>query len=214
MITVAIIEDEVSFCSVLTQWIKTLPDMECLGVFSSAEDGLGQIPSAILPDIVLLDINLPGISGIEAVSILKQRCPQIQVMMLTTRDDNDSIFRALAFGATGYVLKTASLRDITTDIRLLREGGSPMSPAIARKVVESFHTVLPTIHQGNITLSKREQEVLNLLTKGYRYKDISTQLFISTDTVRIHIHHIYEKLQVRSRSELLKKIQSLDHSLL
>jgi DNA-binding NarL/FixJ family response regulator len=155
-------------------------------------------------DVALFDINLPGISGIEAIARLKIKTPQMQFMVLTSYDDPDFIFKALRAGATGYILKSTPTNKLIDAIKELHSGGSPMSTQIARKVVTEFASFRPA-NTACEQLSRRENEILELMSGGLRYKEIAEQLFISTETVRTHIRNIYEKLQVNSRVAALKK---------
>lgn len=157
-----------------------------------------------MPQVVLMDINLPGMNGIECVVFLKAAYPGIQVMMLTVFDNTDEIFKSLEAGATGYLLKKTPPARLLEAIADLVNGGSPMSSEIARKVVQVFHK--PSIHKfPEANLTAREEEILEYLAKGYLYKEIANSLFISIETVRTHIHKIYQKLQVRTRTEMLLK---------
>lgn len=203
-IKVAIVEDDNEMREGLESFVKFHPDLECISAFSSAEEAMAKISSSI-PDIVLMDINLPGISGIECVKQLKPLFPQIQFMMCTVYEDNENVFDSLCAGATGYLLKNSPPGRITDAIIDLYHGGSPMSSTIARKVIKAFQPVADQNPEVE-NLTKREKELLDLLAKGYRYKEIAEKLFISFETVRTHIHHIYEKLHVQSRTEAVNKM--------
>ena len=178
---------------------------ECLGQYPSAEAGLAAIPNE-KPDVVLMDINLPGMNGVECVRKLKQILPTTQVVMLTAYEDTENIFNSLAAGAAGYLLKRSKSAEILEAVRDVMNGGSPMSTHIARKVVQSFQS-RPSAAPAEPTeeLSPREQEVLNLLSQGFMYKEISDKLGISFETVRTYIRRIYEKLHVRTRTEAVAK---------
>lgn len=166
------------------------------------EEALAAIEERV-PDIVVMDIKLPGGDGIHFTGLIKERWPQVQVMMCTVHEDDDKIFNALQAGASGYLLKRAPFEEILTSIRVIQEGGSPMSPAIARRVVESFQ---PKVDPSDPdALTGREQEVLDLMATGMRDKEIAAQLGITGNTVRTHIRHIYEKLQVQGRVEAVRK---------
>jgi len=183
--------------------IQSNPSLECIATCSSGEEALESIPTNI-PDIVLMDIHLPGISGIECIKKLKPTLSFTQFMMCTVYEDNENVFDSLCAGATGYLLKNSPPTKITDAIIDLYHGGSPMSSVIARKVIQEFR---PTVEQNKDMekLTHREREMLDLLAKGYRYKEIADQLSISFETVRTHIHNIYEKLHVQSRTEALNK---------
>jgi len=157
------------------------------------------------PDVVLMDINLPGMSGIECTRKLKARQPGLSIMVLTVYDDDEMIFESLKAGASGYLLKKTPPAKLLEAILELHNGGSPMSSRIARRVVQAFQAMGPSSKETE-NLSKREHEVLSYLVKGYRYKEIAETLFISIETVRTHLRNIYEKLHVRSRSEAVLKV--------
>jgi DNA-binding NarL/FixJ family response regulator len=174
---------------------------ECIA-FASCEEAMLQIP-IYKPTAIVMDINMPGMSGIVATREIKQRHPDIQIMMCTVYEDDEIIFDALKAGATGYILKRAPVHEIFDSIAQLIDGGSPISPSIARKLVLSFHPK-PTIDHS-ASLSDRENEILDLLSTGKRMKEIADKLFVSVNTVRTHVRRIYEKLQVQSRIEALNK---------
>ena len=202
-IRVIIVEDDKEMREGLELIIRSNPTLECIATYSSGEEALETIPPNI-PDIVLMDIHLPGISGIECVKKLKPSLAFTQFMMCTVYEDNENVFDSLCAGATGYLLKNSPPSKITEAIIDLYHGGSPMSSVIARKVIQTFK---PTTGQNKDIekLTNREREMLDLLAKGYRYKEIADQLSISFETVRTHIHNIYEKLHVQSRTEALNK---------
>jgi DNA-binding NarL/FixJ family response regulator len=170
--------------------------------FETAEEAIEWIPR-LTPDVVITDINLPGKNGIECVFELKNLNPAIQFIMFTIYEDNDQVFEALKAGATGYILKNTAPEKIVEAILELYEGGSPMSPKIARKVLQSFSKTENPVLQ---LISKREREVLDLLSKGYLYKEIADQLNITLSTVKRHLNHIYEKLQVQNKTEAVNKL--------
>ena len=202
-IRVAIVEDRSEVRQGLAYLISASEGFDCVATFEDAESALAAM-AVLEVDVVLLDIGLPGMSGIEVLPHLKKKRPQVQVMMLTVYEDDDRIFQSLQAGATGYVLKKTPPSELLKDIILLNNGGSPMSSQIARRVVETFHkpAVSPEVEK---VLTPREQETLELLVQGYRYREIAEELFVSLDTVRTHIRHIYEKLHVRSRTEAAMK---------
>ncbi|MBE0648960.1 MAG: response regulator transcription factor [Bacteroidales bacterium] len=215
-IRVIIVEDDKEMREGLELIVRSNPALQCIATCSSGEEALESIPANI-PDIVLMDIHLPGISGIDCVKKLKPSLAFTQFMMCTVYEDNESVFDSLCAGATGYLLKNSPPTKITEAIMDLYQGGSPMSPVIARKVIQSFKSA--NVGAGSkpaqtdpeptpsdlFRLTKRELEMLDLLAKGYRYKEIADQLSISFETVRTHIHNIYEKLHVQSRTEALNK---------
>ena len=200
---VAIVEDKPSLCQLLTRLVKTAPGLEFVGVCKSAEDALRLIPET-KPDVVIMDIQLPGMSGIACTARLRSLAPKSQVLIFTVFEDSDQIFEALKAGACGYLLKRATPDEILEAIREVKHGGAPMTPEIARRVVASFRRD-PTAADERKNLTPREEEILRLLAKGYVTKEIADQLHISFDTVRSHLRHIYEKLHVRSRTEAVIK---------
>jgi DNA-binding NarL/FixJ family response regulator len=203
VIAVSIVEDIQDIRESLQQLIKTSDNFLCLSAYSNAEDALKDLP-AVKPDIVLMDINLPGMNGIECIRRVKTACPQLQFMMFTIYEDSEQVFDALAAGASGYLLKKTPRDKILPSIQELYEGGSPMSTQIARKVVAYFQKEKKASN-NEAQLSAREIEVLELLSKGFVYKEIAVRLNIATGTVRQHIHKIYEKLHVQNRTEALNK---------
>jgi len=202
-INVSIVEDSEKFRGTLARVLNRGEGFRCVSQHASAEDALKGLPEE-KPDVVLMDINLPGMNGVECVRQLKQLLPEIQVMMLTVYEDTENIFNALAAGATGYMLKRTSRDELLEAIREVHRGGSPMTAHIARKVVSSFQRTAATA-QPTENLSQREQEVLDLLSQGLMYKEIAEKLGISYETVHTYIRRIYEKLQVRTRTEAVAK---------
>lgn len=202
-ITVAIVEDNEQLRTTLARVINRAEGFRCVSHYGSAEDALAGLPGD-RPEVVLMDINLPGINGVECVRQLKQKLPDTQVMMLTVYEDTDNIFAALAAGAAGYLLKRTTSSELLEAIRELHRGGSPMTTHIARKVTQSFHRSGPSPQPAE-NLSQREQEVLDCLSQGLIYKEIAEKLGISYETVHTYIRRIYEKLQVRTRTEAVAK---------
>jgi len=203
LLTIAIIEDDDKVRHYLAEQIHLNIDVEDVRLFQNAESALQEL--TVTPvDIALFDVNLPGMNGIECVRRLKMIHPRMQCMVLTVYDNADTIFDALKAGAISYLLKSTPPQKILEAINEVQQGGSPISSQIARKVIEAF-TVREKTNEHFQTLSKREQEMLEQLAKGYRYKEIADKLFVSIETVRTHIRNIYEKLQVNSRIEALKK---------
>jgi DNA-binding NarL/FixJ family response regulator len=203
-ITVCLVEDDAEISAHLAYMLGHVPDLRVLGSFSTAESALVDIP-ARCPDVVILDIHLPGINGIECVRQLKKLCPESQILMLTVFDDSETIFQALAAGASGYLLKRTALPQIIESIRDLHQGGSPFTSQIARKVVQYFQKPTRAPEIGLAELSPREREVLELLAQGDMYKEIADKLGVALDTIRKHVRSIYEKLHVRSRTEAVVK---------
>ncbi len=202
-ITVSIVEDNDQLRSTLARVIGRVEDFKCLSQYPSAEAALEGLPKE-KPEIVLMDINLPGMNGVECVRQLKVVAPGIQVVMLTVYEDTDNIFNALGAGATGYLLKRSKSAELIEAIREVHRGGSPMTTHIARKVTQSFLKAGPS-PQPTENLSQREQEVLDCLSQGLIYKEIAEKLGISYETVHTYIRRIYEKLQVRTRTEAVAK---------
>jgi DNA-binding NarL/FixJ family response regulator len=205
-ITVSIVEDSDQVRTTLARLINRADGFSCLGQFPSAEAALEGLLKE-RPNVVLMDINLPGMDGVECVRRLKQAAPEIQVIMLTVYEDTENIFNALAAGATGYLLKRTSTKELLAAIQDVQRGGSPMTTHIARKVVQSFQRAGAS-PQPTENLSPREQEVLDFLAKGFLYKEIADNLGISYETVHTYIRRIYEKLQVRTRTEAVAKFLS------
>lgn len=202
-IRIALVEDDAELLEGMNGMLASCTDVIVVGTFPNAEDFLAKAEQ-ILPEVVLMDIGLPGMSGIECVAKTKTLFPVIQFMMWTTFDDDEKIFEALRSGAAGYLLKNSPPQTIVEAIIDIKRGGSPMSSSIARKVIESFLPKKNASEEYNLTA--REREILDWLAKGHRYKEIAARLFISTETVRKHIHNIYEKLHVQSRTEALNKV--------
>ena len=205
-IAISIVEDNDKLRATLVRVIDRTDGFRCVSDYGSAEDALADLPK-IKPDVVLMDINLPGINGVECVRQLKKLLPQIQVMMLTVYEDTENIFNALAAGANGYMLKRTPAKELIEAIREVQRGGSPMTTHIARKVVQSFQKSAGAQQVANelSELSEREQQVLDLLAQGLIYKEIGEKLGISYETVHTYIRRIYEKLQVRTRTEAVAK---------
>src|ERR1043166_6671139 len=202
-IAVSIVEDSDKFRTTLARVLNRADGFRCLSHYPNAEEALKALPQD-KPDVVLMDINLPGMNGVECVRQLKQLVPQIQVMMLTVYEDTENIFNALAAGASGYMLKRTSRDELLEAIREVHRGGSPMTTHIARKVIQSFQKSGAS-PQPTENLSEREQQVLDCLSQGFLYKEIAEKLGISYETVHPYIRRIYEKLQVRTRTEAVAK---------
>src|ERR1043165_7098541 len=202
-ISLVIVEDLTEVREGLRQFLSLNPEFKVLNTFNNAEDALYDIPK-LKPDIVIMDINLPGMNGIECIRQVKGKSPGTQYMMFTVYENDEKVFEALKSGASGYLLKNTGLAQLIEALKELHNGGSPMSANIARKLVTVFrekeNSEIPVE-----ALTKRETEILQLLSKGLLYKEIADQLSISVSTVRQHIHKIYEKLHVQNRTEAINK---------
>jgi DNA-binding NarL/FixJ family response regulator len=198
-IRLAIVEDQDRTREGLATLLRGTPGCRLLGAFASMEAALDELRGES-PDVALLDIQLPGMSGIDGVAKLKERFPALQVLMLTVFADNDHVFEAICAGASGYLLKDTPPERLTAAIRELADGGAPMSPEIARKVVGMFGKIAPPREEKH-RLSPREVELLKLLAEGHSYKTAAKALSIRIDTVRFHVRNIYDKLHVHSKSE-------------
>ncbi len=202
-ISVAIVEDDRRVRESMSVLIDGAENLRCAGAFPTAEEAIIRVPQA-KPDVLLMDINLPGMSGIECVRKLKAQMPKLQILMLTMYEDDEKVFQSLVAGASGYLVKRTSPAELLKAIEEVHGGASPMSGKIARTVVEYFQKLQDGSPQEDY-LSKREEEILNLLVKGYRYKEIAEALTISFETVRSHLKNIYDKLHVHSRTEAVVK---------
>jgi len=202
-IRIALVEDDERLRGLLIAHLEAAEGIRCIAAYGDAESAVMDVPEKT-PDMVLMDINLPGMSGIDAIRILKPTLPATDFVILTVFEDNKRIFEALEVGAVGYLLKSTSPKDLIEALHEVRRGGSPTSAPIARKIVQSFqrNPVPTSIHEA---LTEREDEVLTQLARGFTYKEISQNLFISRDTVHSHIRNIYRKLHVRSRTEAVVK---------
>jgi|SRR5882724_130643 len=202
-ITVAIVEDNRGTRESLVELLGRAPNLQCVAAYANGEDAVRELPNQ-KPKVVLMDINLPGMSGVECVARLKQSLPQSLVLMLTTYEESDLIFASLRAGASGYLLKNMHPAELAQAVEQVHSGGAPMSMQIARKVVNHFQQIkAPTSEMEKLT--KRELEILTLLAKGYLYKEIGEHLGITLSTVRAHLHTIYEKLHVQSRTQAVLK---------
>ena len=202
-ISIAIVEDLDVVRNGLKDFISLSTDFLVVGAFKTGEEAFEHLPE-IRPDIVIMDINLPGMNGIECIRRVKDKSPGTQFMMFTVYENDDKVFEALKAGASGYLLKNTGLLHIAESVKELHEGGSPMSANIARKMVNLFRDNDKKNPFLDL-LSNREKEILQLLAKGLLYKEIAEQRGITTGTVRIHIHKIYEKLHVQNRTEAINK---------
>lgn len=200
---VVIVEDDRAVRENLETLVGSDGDLRLLGSFASAEEALKGVPQ-LNPELAVMDINLPRMTGIECVARLKLRLPRLLVLMLTVYDDGDSIFRALKAGANGYLVKRDAAEKLLGSLQEMRQGGAPMSAHIARQVVQFFHRSAPADAEAE-SLSPREREILDLLVRGLILKEVADQLGIGLETVRTHVTHIYQKLHVRSRAEAVVK---------
>ena len=201
--SVVVVEDDRGLRDQITRILDLAPDINCSGVYMSAEESLPQIIK-IRPDVVLMDIKLPGMSGIQCAAEIKKSFPDIQIIMVTVYEDSERIFRALKAGANGYMIKSDLPDQLLEAIRDVHAGGAPMSSSIARKVVKHFHLVGVSTEESD-NLTSREREVLELLAQGLIYKEIGDKLNIAVTTVRTHVQKICSKMHVRSRMEAVAK---------
>ena len=210
-IDVIIVEDDNRLRSGLVEIVNSDPQCTCVGAFGSGEEALAQAP-ALHPQVAVMDINLPGMDGIECVRQLSERLPELQIVMLTVYQDTNNLFRALAAGAHGYLVKPARARDLLAAIRDIHRGGAPMTSALARKVVDAFRAQAPSAAPAmpvgaaasgggeSDELAPREKEVLDLLAQGFSYKEIADKLNVAFATVHTYVLRIYKKLHVRSKN--------------
>lgn len=199
---VGIVEDDAVLRSTLERLVTGVREFRCVAACPTGEAALDKLP-ALKPQVVLMDLNLPQMSGIDCIRRLKELLPATQIIVLTVYEDSEHIFRALKAGACGYLLKRSDPDEVLDAVKDAREGGAPMSSQIARRVVLSFHEPSPAADTTSLT--ERETEILSLLSKGFANKEIADKMQISVPTVRTHLRHIYEKLHVRSRTEAIIK---------
>jgi DNA-binding NarL/FixJ family response regulator len=202
-ITVGIVEDDVLIRDSLVKLVDGEAGFQCLGAFATGVDALKQLPE-LKPQVVIMDIHLPKMSGIECTHLLKEALPETQILILTVYEDGENIFRALKAGASGYLLKRSEPQEVLRALRDVLNGEAPMSGQIARKVVQSFRDTSQGANTS-VKLTEREEQILSLLSKGYANKEIADKISVSMSTVRTHLRHIYEKLHVRSRTEAVLK---------
>ena len=208
-IKVAIVEDQREIREGLGQLISATPGYHCTGIYGSMEEALDKLPKN-LPDLLLSDIGLPGMDGIRGVSILKQRHPNLLILMLTVYDDNERIFDALCAGACGYLLKKTPWVKLVESLKEAVDGGSPMSPEVARRVINLFREIKPP-KEAEYELTPHEIRLLRMLVEGHSYKTAAAELHVSVNTIKFHLRHIYDKLQVHTKSEAVAK--ALRHGL-
>ena len=197
-ISVWLVEDNRTFRDTISRVLNQVPGMECPSSYTSAEDAIEALKAGRVPDVLLLDVQLPGMNGLEAIKILKAISPSTRIVMLTVFDDHDKIFQAICAGASGYLLKTATVERIVEAIREVLAGGAPMNPNVARSVLDMFARLAVPQHDYNLT--EREQGILEMMTQGLTKKEIASQLSLSYHTVDTHLRNIYTKLHVHNRS--------------
>ncbi len=204
--SVVVVEDDEGLREQLVELLRSASDLECVGAYASGKEALERIP-ACNPDVVLMDIQLPGMSGIQCVAELKKIIPAVQIIMVTIYEDSDRIFKALKAGANGYLVKSSPPGQLLEAVRDVSQGGAPMSNHIARKVIQHFHLIGPS-HGDQKHLSPREQQVLDLLSSGFLYKEIADKLNIGVETVRTYVKGVCQKLHARNRVEAVAKHRS------
>lgn len=203
-IAVAIVEDDNILREALEDALSADDTIRSCGAFVDGESFLKEV-ERLLPDVVIMDLNLPGMNGIECTRQIKEKLPHAQVLVCTVQDDDESLFQAICAGATGYLLKDTRPAQVVEAVRNVYAGGSPMSPGVARRVLASFSTSRKEAKEFEL-LTERERQVLDQLASGYRYKEIAVRLQMSIDTVRTHVRNLYEKLHVSSRTDALNKL--------
>ncbi len=210
-IRLAVVEDDARIRAVLSEILSSTTDCTCVGFFTNGSSAIAELP-ALKPDVILMDVNLPDLNGVECVTRLSPLLPDTQILMLTVYQDTDTIFQALSAGAHGYLVKPVMPDRLLDAIREVREGGVPMSRTIARKVIDAFHRPAPTPPKTSTppstldaSLGPREQQVLDYLVAGLAYKEIALELGIGISTVSTYVQRIYEKLHVRTRREIIAR---------
>ena len=203
MISIGIIEDDPEIREAIRDFLHRQPEMVCELAAESVEAFLKDVTDENVPDVLLTDIGLPGMSGISGIRVIKQRYPDIDIVMLTVHDDPDKIFESLCAGATGYLLKNTPFAQIVEGIETLHNGGAPMSPEVARKVITRFRLQDPRAKESPLT--EREREIVIGIVDGLSHKMIGGRMEISTHTVRVHVKNIYKKLQVHTKAEIVGK---------
>ena len=200
---VAIIEDHPEFREYLTALISGTDGFKCTGSFRSVEDALPKLKSQV-PDVMLIDIGLPGMNGIEGIRLFKERYPEILLLTLTIHDDDERIFDALCAGASGYLLKKTQPGQLVESVKEAAQGGAPMSPEVARRVIRLFRDIRPP-DRADYNLTPHETRILKLLVEGHNYKTAATKLGVAPTTINFHLQNIYQKLQVHSKTEAVAK---------
>lgn len=203
MKTLWIVEDHAAFRRTLVRVLNSEPDLQCPRDFDSCEKALASLTRDDAPDLILLDVGLPGMSGLDGICLFKKRAPNSLIVILTVFEDDDKVFQAICAGAAGYLLKTSSVAEITQAVRDALAGGSPMNPRIARRVLDMFSKLAPK--QSDYGLSEREKEILQLMTTGLIKKEIADRLTLSIHTVDTYLRRIYEKLEVNTRTGAVAK---------
>jgi DNA-binding NarL/FixJ family response regulator len=202
MILAGLIEDTENYRTAIASLLGLSAEVQLAGSWRDAETAIKEVPE-ILPDVILMDIQLPGLNGIECIRRLKKDCPNIQFLVLTVFGEDEKIFEALKAGATGYLLKSSSPEAIINAIKEIHNGGSPMSPGIARKIIQYFHQ--PLIESGYTIFTEREKQVLELMSQGKLVKEIAAELYVTPHAIKKHIKNIYQKMQVQNRVEAVMK---------
>lgn len=208
-ITVGIVEDSRTIRGSLRRIVDDAPGLRCEWAVGSAEEAL-EVAARSRVDVILMDIHLPNMSGIECTARMRQLLPEADVMMLTVYEDNDKIFRALEAGACGYLLKRTQPQQLIQAIKDVKQGGAPMTSEIARRLVETFQRPAPSSQPSSVDLTRREWEILELVSQGYGNKEIGDHLSISLETVRHHLKRVYDKFHVHSRSEAVVKFMGME----
>jgi DNA-binding NarL/FixJ family response regulator len=208
MIKIVIVEDDARFCKSLKRVIESNSGYACSGVYANGKDALAGIP-ALVPDVVIMDLNLPDMSGADVSAQLKSAMPDLNIVILTVYNDSENIFRALRAGASGYLLKQATAKEIMEAVAEARRGGAPMTSEIARKVIAAFREPAAKAEGETEALAPREKDILDLLAKGYANKEIADNLDLTVGTVCWYLHGIYKKLHVQSRMQAVNKIRRL-----
>lgn len=204
-VKVAIVEDHREFREYLSALISGTEGFECLGSFRSVEDALPKLTTSRVPDVMLIDIGLPGMSGIEGIRLFKERYPEILFLTLTIHDDDERIFDSLCAGASGYLLKKTQPSRLVESVREATQGGAPMSPEVARRVIKLFREIRPP-ERADYNLTPHEIRILKLLVEGHNYKTAAVKLGVAPTTINFHLQNIYQKLQVHSKTEAVAKV--------